>query len=133
MGQLGQGVGPIHELGELAAAEKFLDGCYDGPNIYKALWGNRIHVLNGHPLFNDPFHPGQAYTKLILQEFTYRAKAPVSEVVDVINFADFIGEVNKVVNSCNNIFYCNVLFRPVAFRTGSSEYPLLITFATFGL
>ncbi len=44
MGELRQRVGLIHELGQLAAAEKFFDGCHSRPGIDQFLRGDGLCI-----------------------------------------------------------------------------------------
>ena len=45
---------------------------------------DRLDVLGGHALADDPLHAGQADAHLVLDELADRADAPVGEVVLVV-------------------------------------------------
>ncbi len=84
VGEPGQRVGLVHELGELAGAEELLDGRDHGPDVDQRLRRDRLDVLRGHPLPDDPLHPGQAQPDLVLDQLADRAQPAVAEVVDVV-------------------------------------------------
>ena len=85
MGKFRKGIGLVHKLGQLAAAEKLLDrGCYR-PDIDQGLGSNDIHILDSHPLLDHPLHPGKTYPELVLKEFAYRTQSPVPQVVYIVN------------------------------------------------
>ncbi len=84
MGEAGQRVGLVHELAELGGSEELLDGGRDRTDVDQALGRDRIRVLGGHALFDDPLEPGQADPHLVLDQFADRADPAVAEVVDVV-------------------------------------------------
>ena len=84
MGQAGQRVGLVHELGQLAGAEELLDGGDDRADVDQGLRRDRLDVLGRHPLADDALHPGQAQADLVLDQLADRAQPPVAEVVDVV-------------------------------------------------
>ena len=84
VGEAGQGVGLVHELGELAGAEELLDGRDHGPDVDQGLRRDRLDVLGRHPLPDDALHPGQAEPDLVLDQLAHGAQTAVAEVVDVV-------------------------------------------------
>src|SRR6516165_8571575 len=84
VGQAGQRVGLVHELGELAGAEELLDGRHHGPDVDQGLRRDRLDVLSGHPLPDHALHPGQAQPDLVLDQLAHGPQPPVAEVVDVV-------------------------------------------------
>src|SRR5690606_14944609 len=85
VGQAGQRVGLVHELGELAGAEKLPDGGDDRTDVDQRLRRYRLDVLGGHALPDDPFHAGQPQADLVLDELTDGTQPAVTEVVDVVD------------------------------------------------
>ena len=109
MRKLGQGVCLIHELAQRRGAEELLDGCGHGTDIYKALRGDDVKILQGHALANNAFHAAEANTELVLQKLAYAADAAVAEVVDIVLGADAVGKAVKVVYGSKHIVNNDVL------------------------
>ena len=102
--QFGQRVVLVHELGQLAAAEEFLDGGYDRTDVDQGLRRDDVHVLNGHTFADDAFHAGQADAELVLQQFADAAYAAVAQMVDVVFFAVAVHHVQQVAERGQDIF-----------------------------
>ena len=102
--QFGQGIVLVHELRQLAAAKKFLDGRHHGADIDQGLRRNAIHILDGHTFPDDAFHPGQADAELVLQQFADAADATVAQMVDVILFAVAVHNVQQVAEGGQDVF-----------------------------
>ena len=84
VGEAVEGVGLAHELGELAGTEELLDGRHHRTDVDERLGRDRLHVLGGHPLPDDPLHAGQADSHLVLDQLAHRSDAAVGEVVLVV-------------------------------------------------
>ena len=82
--QLGQRVGLVHELAELAATEEFLHGGDDGADVDERVGGRLVQLLDGHPLADDTLHAQEADAEGVLDELAVRADTAVAEVVDVV-------------------------------------------------
>ena len=82
--QLGQRVGLVHELGQLAATEELLDAGDDGADVDQSPRRGRTGVLDGHALLNDALHAQQADAELVLQQFADGAHPAVAQVIDVV-------------------------------------------------
>nr|AHE14888.1 hypothetical protein asmbl_9 [uncultured bacterium] len=85
VGQAREGVGLVHELGQLAGAEELLDGGDDRPDVDQGLRRDRLDVLGRHPLADDALHAGEADPDLVLDQLTDGAQPAVPEVVDVVD------------------------------------------------
>ncbi len=109
VGQLGQGIGLVHELRKLAGTEKFLDRGDNRPDIDQSLGGDRFDVLDGHPLAHHPFHTGEADAELVLQQLAYAAQAAVTQVVDIIRSAKAIHQIQEVAHRGHDILRHEVL------------------------
>ena len=84
VGETRQGIRLVHELAELARPEELLDRGGDRPDVDQAVRCDRLGVLGGHPLLDDPLEPGEPDSDLILDELTDGADPAVAEVVDVV-------------------------------------------------
>ena len=109
MGQLRQGVGLVHELGQGAGAEELLDGGGDRPDVDQGLGGDNIQVLDGHPLPDHPLHAGEADAELILQQLAHAAQTAVAQVVDVVRGAHAEGQAVEVVDGRHNVVHGDML------------------------
>ena len=103
MRELCQRVRLVHELGQLGAAEEFLDSSYDWADIDERLYTHLILVLGSHSLANHPFHTGETDTELVLQELTDAADATIAQMVDVITLAIALHHVQEIVNAGDDI------------------------------
>ena len=84
VGQAGQRVVLVHELGELGGPEELLDGGHDGADVDQRLGRDRVGLLRGHALAHGALHARQAGADLALDELADGADAAVREVVDVV-------------------------------------------------
>ena len=75
VGQLGQRVRLVHELGELAGPEEALDHRRDGAGVDEVVDRDRLRLLQRHPLPDDPRHARQAGVELVGQKLA-RPSAP---------------------------------------------------------
>ena len=82
--QLGQRVGLVHELAELAATEEFLHGGDDRADVDQGVGRRLVQLLDGHPLADDALHAQQTDPERVLDQLTVGPDAAVAEVVDVV-------------------------------------------------
>ena len=82
--QLGQRVGLVHELAELAAAEELLHRRHDRADVDEGVRGGLVDLLDRHALAHDALHAEQADAEGVLDQLAVGADAPVAEVVDVV-------------------------------------------------
>ena len=98
MGQLGQGVGLVHELAQRRRAEELLDRGRDRADVDEALGCDDVEILQGHALADHALHAREADAELILQQLAHAAYAAVAQMVDVVRFADAVGQAVEVVD-----------------------------------
>ena len=109
VGQLGQGVGLVHELAQGGGAEELLDGGGDGPDVDEGLGGDDVQVLDGHALPDDPLHAAEADAELVLEQLAHAAQAAVAQVVDVVVGAHAVGQAVEVVDGGHDVLHEDVL------------------------
>ncbi len=98
VGDLGQRVDLVHELGELRAAEELLEGGDDRLGVDEVLGhGGRQVGGDGHLLLDRPLHPGQADPEGVLDELADGPDPAVAEVVDVVDHALAEAQVEQVL------------------------------------
>ena len=103
VGQLGQGVGLVHELGELRGAEELLDRRHHRAGVDQRGGRDRGRVADGHALLDDPLHADQAHAELVLQQLADGADATVAQVVDVVGLTDPVVELDQLLDDGDEV------------------------------
>jgi hypothetical protein len=85
VGDLGKGVGLVHELRKLGGAEEFLDYGRDRLGIDQVMRHQAVDFLQTHALLDRPLHPHQSDAVLIFEQFADRAHPAVAQMVDVVD------------------------------------------------
>ena len=109
VGQLGQGVGLVHELRQGRRAKELFDGRRDRADVDEGLGGNDVQVLDGHALPDDTLHPAKADAELVLQQLAHAAQAAVAQVVDVVGGAHAVGQGAQIVDGGHDVIHDDVL------------------------
>src|SRR5579864_8694263 len=101
---LGERVGLIHELRQLGRSEKLADRGHHRLGVDQVVRHRRRHFLvHAHLLFDGAFHADQADAELVLHQLADRAHAPVAEVIDVVDRADVLTQLQQVRDGCVEI------------------------------
>jgi hypothetical protein len=74
----------VHELRELRGAEELLERSHDRTDVDDRLRRDRVDVLGGHPLADNPLHAVEADPERLLDQFADGAQAPVAEVLVLV-------------------------------------------------
>ena len=85
VGQLGQGVGLVDDLRQLAAAEEVLDGRADALGVDQRPRGHVLGVLEAHPLLHGAAELEEALAQLVGGQLVDGAQPAVAQVVDVVD------------------------------------------------
>ena len=88
VGQPGDRVGLVHELGQLRGAEELLQRRHHRADVDQGLRCDRLDVLGRHPIPDHPLHPAEAGAQLVLDQLAHGPQSAVAEVVDVVLFDD---------------------------------------------
>src|SRR3954453_23630583 len=83
-GELGERIGLVHELRELAAAEELLHRGHDGPDVDERVRGRLVELLDRHALADDALHPQESDPERVLDQLAVGTDPAVAEVVDVV-------------------------------------------------
>src|SRR5262249_9674559 len=113
MRDLGQWVRLVHELRELARAEKFFQRRRHRLVVDELLRHQRLDVLEAHLFLDRTLHAHEADAEMVLDELADRAHAPVAEMVDVIDRADAVPELHQVADDFEDVLLAQ---RPVLER-----------------
>src|SRR6266851_4050777 len=104
VGDFAQRVGLVHELAELRAAAKFADRRHDRLGVDQVVRHGRGHFLvHAHLFLDGALHTYQADAELIFEQFADRANAAVAEMVDVVDDADVLAQLEEVLDRRNEV------------------------------
>src|SRR5664280_1470906 len=123
MAQLGQRIGLIHELRELAGAKELAQRRHHWTNIYQGYRGKLLLIANGHAFLDDTLHAAQTNAQLVLNQFTDGLNAPVAEMVNIIRRFHAIINEDHPPQQANN-----VCFGHRTVRDGDLQVEFLIQF-----
>ncbi|OPY85756.1 MAG: hypothetical protein A4E72_01844 [Syntrophus sp. PtaU1.Bin208] len=106
MSNLRQGIGLVHELRKLAAAEKLTHNSRDGLYIDEIMRHHRFNVLKAHFFLDRPFHPHQTDAVLILDQLSDGAHPPVAEMINIIHaaFRDAVFKIDEIFHGGHDVF-----------------------------
>ena len=110
VGDFGQRVGLIHELGELAGTEERVDHRRKGLGIDQVQWCKDLIVTYIHTLTDGTCHTSKPYAELSRELFAYGAHTTVGKVVDIINLRFGVDKLDEILNNGDDIFLGKYLF-----------------------
>ncbi len=92
-------VGLVHELRELRGAEELADRGHDRLGVDEVVRHGRRHLLVDRHLFLDgALHADEADAELVLHQLADGADAAVAEMIDVIDGADVLAQLEQVAD-----------------------------------
>ena len=104
MGNFGQRIGLIHKLRKLAGTEELLDRCRYWLGVDQIM-RHQVFAFRLRKAFaHRALDAHKARPELIFGQFTYRANATITQVVDIIDFATAIAQLNQDFDDSNDIF-----------------------------
>ena len=96
---LGERVGLVHELRELRGAEELADRGHDRLGVDEVVRHGRRHLLvDRHLLLDGALHADEADAELVLHQLADGADAAVAEMVDVVDDADVLAQLEQVAD-----------------------------------
>ena len=101
---LGQRVGLVHELGQLAGGEEAVDHAGEGLGIDQVHRREDFVVAHVHPFADGAGHAGQAHAELVGELFADRTDTAVAQVVDVIDRRLRVDELDQVADDLDDVF-----------------------------
>ncbi len=87
VGDFRQRIGLIHELAELTGAKKLAHSGHGRLGVNQVIGHHRVDIDTAHALLHSALHAQQANPVLIFEQFADRAHAAVAEIVDIVDFA----------------------------------------------
>ena len=103
VGDLRERVRLVHELRQLAGPEELLDHRRHRLVVDELLRHQRLDVLQAHALLDGALHADQADAVLVLDQLADRAHAAVAEVVDVVDLAVAVLELDQVAHDLQDV------------------------------
>src|SRR5271168_2572953 len=99
-----QGVGLVHELRKLRAAEKFANRRHYRLGVHQIVRHGRGHFLvHGHLFLDRALHAHQADAELVFQELAHRAHAAIAQVVNVVHRAYVLAQLQQILDRRNEV------------------------------
>ena len=95
VGDLGERVGLVHELRELRGAEELAHRRRRRLGVDQVLRHDRVDIDRRHALLDRPLHAQQADAVLVLHQLADRAHAAVAEIVDVVDLALAVAQLDQ--------------------------------------
>ena len=92
---LAQGVGLVHELAELRGAEELAHRSRGRLGVDEVLRHHRVDVDRAHALLDGALHAQETQAILVLHQLADRAHAPVAEMIDVVDLALAVAQVDQ--------------------------------------
>ncbi len=106
VGQLGQRVGLVHELRQLARAEEGLDHGRHGAGVDQVVERDLLRIgVDAHPLLDQPRHPREADRELVGDQLAHRPDPAVAEMVDVVGVAAAVVQVDQVPHDGDEVLF----------------------------
>ncbi len=97
-------VGLVHELAELRTAEEFADRGHHRLGVDQVVRHSRGHFLvHAHLFLDGALHADQADAELVFEQFANRADAAIAEVVDVVDNADVLAQLEQVLDGGDEV------------------------------
>ena len=103
MGDLRERIGLIHELRQLRRAEELAHRRRRRLGVDQILRHHRVDVDRGHALLDGALHAQQAEAILIFHQLADRAHAAVAEMVDVVDFAASVAQIDERAHDRDNV------------------------------
>ena len=104
VGDFRQRIGLVHELRQLRRAEELAHRGGRRLGVDQVLRHHGVDIDAGHPLLDRALHAQQADAVLVLHQLADRAHAPVAEMVDVVDLALAVAQVDQRLDDGQDVF-----------------------------
>ena len=104
VGDLRQRIGLIHELRQLRGTEELAHGGSRRLGVDQVLRHHRVDIDRRHALLDGALHAQQADAILIFHQFADRAHPAVAEMVDVVDFALAVAQIDQRADHREDVF-----------------------------
>src|SRR5579859_6912000 len=103
VGDLRQRVGLVHELRQLRRAEELAHRRRRRFGVDQVLRHDGVDIDRRHALFDGAFHAQEPDAILILHQFANRADAAVAEMIDIVDLALAVAQVDQGADHRNDV------------------------------
>ena len=103
VGDLRERVGLVHELRELRAAEELAHRRRHRLGVDQVVRHRRVDLDRAHPLAHRALHAQQADAELVLHQLADRAHAPVAEMIDVVDLAAAVLDLDQHLDDGDDV------------------------------
>jgi hypothetical protein len=103
VGDLGQGVGLVHELRQLAGTEELPDCGADRLGVDQIVRHQIVRLRLRQAFLHGPFDAHQPGAKLILGQFAHRADAAIAQMIDVVDLTATIAQFDQQLDDFNDV------------------------------
>ncbi len=103
MGDFGQRIGLIHELRKLRGAEELAHRRGRRLGVDQVLRHDGVDFDRRHALLDRALHAQQADAILIFHQFADRAHAAVAQMIDVVDFAAPVAQIDQRLDDGENV------------------------------
>ena len=104
VGDLGQRIGLVHELRQLRGAEEFAHRGGRRLGVDQVLRHHGVDIDARHALLDRALHAQQADAVLVLHQLADRAHAAVAEMIDVVDLALAVAQVDQRLDDGEDVF-----------------------------
>ena len=101
---LGQRVGLVHELRQLRGAEEFAHRGRRRLRVDQVVRHHGVDIDRRHAFLDRALHAQQADAILIFHQLADRAHAAVAEIVDVVDFAAAVAQIDQRAQHFDDVF-----------------------------
>ena len=105
MGDFRQRIGLVHKLRQLRRPEELTHRCRYRLGVNQILRHHRINIDRAHALFNGTLHAQQADAVLIFHQLTDRTHTAIAKIVNIINIATSVAQIDECFHNADNIFF----------------------------
>ena len=103
VGDLGQGIGLVQKLRQLARPEELLQGRGNRLVVDQLLRHQRVDVLEAHLLLDGSFHAHEADTEMVLHQLANGPHPAVAQVVDIVHGAVAVAQLDEVAHHLEDV------------------------------
>ena len=104
MGDFRQRVGLVHELRQLRGTEEFANGSSCRLRVDQVLRHDRVDFDRRHAFLDGALHAEQTETVLVFHQFADRTHTAVAEIVDVVDFAPAVAQIDQHLDHGQDVF-----------------------------
>ncbi len=103
MRHLGERVRLVHELRQLRRAEELAHGRHRRLRVDEIVRHHRVDIDRAHALADRALHAEQADAVLVLHQLADRAHAPIAEIVDVVDLAAAVLQLDERLDRAQDV------------------------------